>query len=73
MNKRSAEELVKKAYEGYSILKAYSGILGDDDIFAFVISNGGPARHFVVVYPDGTVSGVDGPMAAAIANSLNEV
>ena len=73
MNKRSAEELVKKANKGYFILKAYSGRLGDDDVFAFVISNGGPANQFVVVYPDETVSGVDGPMAATVANSLKEV
>lgn len=73
MNKRSAEELVKKANKGYFIRKAYYGKLGDDDVFAFVISNGGIQNRFVVVYSDGTVSGVDGPMAAMVANSLKEV
>lgn len=73
MDIRSAKELARKANSGYSILKSYSGRLGDDDVFAFVISKGGIQNRFVVVYPDGTVSGVDGPMAAMVANSLTEV
>jgi len=73
MDIRSAKELAKKENSGYSILKSYSGTLGYDDVFAFVISKGGTQRRFVVVYPDNTVSGVDGPMAAMIANSLTEV
>lgn len=73
MDIRSAKELAKKANSGYSILKSYFGRLGDDDVFAFIISKGRGQRRFVVVYPDKTVSGVDGPMAAMVANSLKEV
>ena len=73
MDIRSAKELAKKANSGYSIVKSYSGRLGDDDVFAFIISNGRIDRRFIVVYSDGTVSGVDGPMAAMVANSLTEV
>lgn len=73
MDIRSAKELVKKANNGYTLRKSYSGTLGYDDVFAFVISKGRTQNRFVVVYPDGTVSGVDGPMAAMIANSLTEV
>lgn len=73
MDIRSAKELAKKANSGYSILKSYSGNLGGDDVFAFVISKSRMDRRFVVVYPDGTISGVDGPMAAMVANSLKEV
>ncbi len=68
-----AKNLVRKVNAGYSIVKSYSGRLGHDDVFAFVISKGGTQRRFVVVYSDGTVSGVDGSMAAMIANSLTEV
>jgi hypothetical protein len=73
MDIRSAMELVKKANSGYHILKSYSGQLGYDEVFAFVISKGGTQNRFVIVYPDETVSDVDGIMAAMIVNSLIEV
>ncbi len=73
MDIRSAKRLAVKANDGYSVLKSYFGRLGYDDVFAFVISKSKMDNRFVVVYPDETVSGVDGPMAAIIANSLTEV
>lgn len=73
MDLRSAKELAKKANPGYSIAKSYSGRLGDDDVFAFVIFKGITQKRFIIVYPDETVSGVDGSMAAMIVNSLTEV
>lgn len=73
MDIRSAKELVKKENTGYSIRKSYSGQIGYDDVFAFVISKGRIQNRFVIVYPDGTISGVDGSMAAMIARSLTEV
>lgn len=66
-------ELVKKANSGYRILKSYSGHLGYDEVFAFVISKGITQNRFLIVYHDGTISDVDGSMAAMIANSLIEV
>lgn len=73
MDIRSAKKLAIKANNGYSISKSYFGRLGYDDVFAFVISKGKMDNRFVVVYPDETVSGVDGSMAAVIARSLTEV
>ena len=49
MDIRSSKELAKKANSGYSILKSYSGTLGYDDVFAFVITRGTSQNRFGVV------------------------
>lgn len=73
MDIRSAKKLAIKANDGYSVVRSYFGRLGQDDVFAFVLSKGAIQNRFVVVYPDETVSGVDGSMAGMIAKSLIEV
>jgi len=69
MNIETAKEKVEQAFPKYSVKESYSGVIADEDIFAFVISNGAPNR-VIAVYSDGDMNEINGPMASILINSL---
>jgi len=72
MDIKGAKTLILKQYPGKEILKAYSGNLSEDSVFGFIVGDGYD-NCFVVVYEDGELREVNGPMAGAVARSLKEV
>ncbi len=72
MDVKGAKKIVLAQYPGQTIIKSYSGNLEDDFVFGFIVGDGYD-NHFVVVYSDGELREVTGPLAGAIARSLKEV
>lgn len=72
MDIKGAKKLVLEQYAGKDIQKTYSGNLGEDSVFGFIVGDGYD-NCFVVVYEDGELREVNGPMAGAVARSLKEV
>lgn len=72
MDLKGAKKAVSKQYPGKDILKSYSGKLDKDSVFGFIVGDGYDNR-FAVVYEDGELREVNGPMAGAVARSLKEV
>ncbi len=72
MDLKGAKKKVLNEFPGYEISKSYSGTLGDDSVFGFIVGNDYD-NHFVVVYFSGELREIPGPIAGSIARSLNEV
>lgn len=72
MDIKGAKKKVTNQYPGKEIFKTYSGKLGDDSVLGFIVGDGYD-NCFVVVYDDGELREVNGPMAGAVARSLKEV
>ena len=72
MDLKGAKNKVLKEFPGSEISKSYSGTIGDDSVFGFIVGNGYD-NHFVVVYDDGELREVTGSLAGTIARSLKEV
>lgn len=72
MDLKGAKKIVLSQYPKQAISKSYSGMLGDDSVFGFIVGDGYD-NHFVVVYSDGELREVTGPMAGSVARSLKEV
>ena len=72
MDIKSAQKLVMMGFPKYSISKSYSGKIGSEEVFGFII-NKGISGKFIVVYTDGTVTETTGLMAESMMKSLKEV
>lgn len=72
MDIKGAKKKVNEQYPDKEILKSYSGKLDEDNVFGFIVGDGYD-NCFVVVYEDGELREVNGPMAGAVARSLTEV
>ena len=72
MDIKGAKKLVLEQYPGKDVQKTYSGKLGEDSVFGFIVGNGYD-NCVVVVYDNGELREVNGPMAGAVARSLKEV
>ena len=73
MDKRSAEKIAISDKKGSKIIKSYRGVIGGEEVFAFVVSSGGYDNEFVTVFSDGTTNSIDPMMAISIVKSLTEV
>ena len=72
MDIKGAKKKVLEQYTQQEIFNSYTGTIGSDSVFGFIVGNGYD-NCFVVVYEDGELREVNGPMAGTIARSLKEV
>ena len=72
MDLKGAKKIVLAQYSQQTITKSYSGKLGYDSVFGFIVGDGYD-NHFVIVYSDGELREITGPLAGSIARSLKEV
>ena len=74
MDLKGAKRIVLAQYQypKQTISKSYYGNLGDDSVFGFIVGDGYD-NHFVIVYSDGEMREITGPLVGSVARSLKEV